>query len=248
MATHHLLGWRCVGYVEIDEYCQAVLAQRIADGLLDPAPIFGDIRGFIREGYAGVYRGMVDIITAGFPCQPWSVAGRQRGERDERDLWPDLLEAIRIIRPQYCLLENVPGLLSRRHRYFETILGGLAESGYDAFWKVISAAEVGAPHGRGRLWIATVENAAWRSAQSRTQGGTFKQSGQATSWWARDPADNPAESRLDRVVNGMAHWVDRTRAIENGQVPRVVEVAWEVLTQMVGVAVEETIKRGKPKE
>ena len=153
LATTHLLNWRTVGYVEFNPYCQQVLAQRIKDGLLDQAPIFGDVRAFIAEGYADAYKGMVTVISAGFPCQPFSVAGRQKAEDDPRNMWPATLEVIRKVEPRYCFLENVPGLLSRKHRYFETILKDLAESGYNAKWKVISAAEVGAPHKRDRLFI-----------------------------------------------------------------------------------------------
>ena len=74
-----LLGWTCVGYVENNEYCQKVLKQRIADGILDAAPIFGDIRKFISEGYARSYQGMVDVVTGGFPCQDISIAGSGAG-------------------------------------------------------------------------------------------------------------------------------------------------------------------------
>ena len=148
-----LLGWTTIGYVENDKYCQKIIKQRIADGILDASPIFGDIRKFISEGYAKAYQGMVDVVTAGFPCQPFSVAGKGKGENDIRNMWPSTLEAIRIVRPKYCFLENVPGLLSRKHRYFEKILKDLAKSGYDVKWKIISAAEMGAPHKRDRLWI-----------------------------------------------------------------------------------------------
>ena len=88
LAMQHLLGFRCVGYVEYENFCQRLLKQRIADGLLDTAPIFSDIRDFNREGYAESYQEMVDLITGGFPCQPFSVAGKQRGHGDERNMWP----------------------------------------------------------------------------------------------------------------------------------------------------------------
>jgi DNA (cytosine-5)-methyltransferase 1 len=153
LATKHLLGWRTIGYVEIDEYCQAVLAQRIVDGYFDPAPIFGDIRDFLSKGYAEAYRGVVDVITAGFPCQPFSVAGKQKADQDDRNMWPWTIATIRVIRPRYCFLENVPGLLAKSHGYFGTILQGLAEAGYDARWCVLGASDVGAPHRRKRLWV-----------------------------------------------------------------------------------------------
>ena len=141
LATKHFLNWRTIGYVEFNNYCQQVLAQRIKDGTLDEAPIFTDIRAFIDEGYADAYKGMVGVISAGFPCQPFSVAGEKKAKDDARNMWPQTLDVIRRVRPRYCLLENVPGLLSRKHRYFETILKDLAEGGYNAKWKVISAAE-----------------------------------------------------------------------------------------------------------
>ena len=146
-----LLGWRHIGYVEYNEYCQKIIAQRIKDGFLDEAPIFGDVRSFISEGFAASYTGMVDVITAGFPCQPFSVAGKRKGEDDERNMWPATIECIRIIRPKHVLLENVAGLLA--HEYARQIFGDLAESGYDVRWRCLSASEVGAPHKRDRVWI-----------------------------------------------------------------------------------------------
>ena len=146
-----LLGWEAVGYVEWDKYCQEVLAKRIEDGFLDEAPIFGDIDEFIKSGAAKKYEGFVDVVTAGFPCQPFSVAGKKRGQDDERNKWPQTLECIRLIRPRYALLENVPGLLNSG--YFGEILSSLAQSGFDARWIVLGADDVGAPHRRKRLWI-----------------------------------------------------------------------------------------------
>jgi len=163
LAFQHLLeGFRCVGYVEYEEYCQKVLKQRIKDGLLDAAPIFGDIKQFISEGYAESYQG-VDLITGGFPCQPFSVAGKQAGEDDPRNMWPQTIKCIRIIKPRYAFLENVPGLLSSKSgldeitgrpiSYCATIFRDLAEAGYDARWTVLGADDVGARHRRKRLWV-----------------------------------------------------------------------------------------------
>lgn len=178
LATKYYLGWRCLGYVENEPYCQKVIRQRIEDGLLDAAPIFGDVRKFISGGYAESYQGMVDVVTAGFPCQPFSVAGKRAGEDDERNMWPATRNVIRIVRPRWTLLENVPGLASNskeevgeegeciiyqgnrkankfivKGSYLGRILGDLAEAGYDAKWTVLGADDCGAPHRRKRLWI-----------------------------------------------------------------------------------------------
>ena len=146
-----LLGWRHIGYVEFDSDCQQALRARIVEGSLDNAPIFGDVRDFISEGHAETYAGHVDVLSAGFPCQPFSTAGKREGIDDSRNMWPATIECIRLVRPRIVFLENVPGLLSSG--YFGTILGDLAESGYDTRWRILSAAEVGAPHLRKRLWI-----------------------------------------------------------------------------------------------
>lgn len=151
----HMLGWTPEGYVEWDDYCQRILAARIRDGLIPNAPIFGDIRAFIGEGYAASYQGMVDVISAGFPCQPFSVAGKRLGEDDPRNMWPPTIECIQLVRPRYAYLENVPGLLAGG--YFGRVLGDLAEAGYDARWAVLGADDVGGWHRRKRLWVR-----AWR--------------------------------------------------------------------------------------
>jgi DNA (cytosine-5)-methyltransferase 1 len=147
-----LLGWTPICYVENNAYCVEVIKARIRDGYLCDAPIWGDIKTFDGRPWTGC----VDIITAGFPCQPFSIAGKQRGEDDERNLWPETIRTIREVRPRFALLENVPNLLV--HEYARTIFGDLAESGYDARWRIVSAADVGAPHLRKRLWILCRES------------------------------------------------------------------------------------------
>jgi len=159
-----ILGWSTIGYVEWEEYPQKVIAQRIKDGIFDEAPIFGDIRTFVSEGYARKYRGMVDVVTGGFPCQPFSVAGKRKASDDDRNMWPATMGVIKAVKPPVVYLENVPGLLSatvddesgRPIHYFGTVLRDLAESGYDVKWCVLGADDVGAPHHRKRLWILGV--------------------------------------------------------------------------------------------
>jgi DNA (cytosine-5)-methyltransferase 1 len=149
LGTTHLLGWETVCYVEWDDYAAKVLQARIADGFLHDAPIWSNVRTFD----AHAWRGCVDVISAGFPCQPFSGAGKMGAGLDERNGWPDTARIIRDIRPQYVYLENVAGLLAKSHGYFGTVLSELAALGYDVKWEVLSAADCGAPHRRDRLWI-----------------------------------------------------------------------------------------------
>jgi len=225
-----LLGWETIGYVEYETYCQKILKQRIADGILDAAPIFGDIRNFISEGYADAYKGMVDVVAAGFPCQPFSVAGKGAGEDDPRNMWPQTIEVIRRVRPRFAFLENVPGLLA--HKYIRRIFGDLAESGYDCRWRIVSAAEVGAPHRRDRLWVV---------ANDRSQRGEGLQSKaiyreQRVPWGKdvrgiedlRNRPDIP-DPLVRRMGDGVAFGLDRLKAIGNGQVSIVAATAWRLL-------------------
>jgi len=176
IASQYMLGFRTLGYVEWDPYCQRVLRQRIADGLLAPAPIFGDIRSFVGEGYAREYRGMVEVVSGGFPCQPFSLAGGQLGEDDPRNMWPAFRDVVREVGPRFVFLENTPGLRCPRREkgnptptqagYLGRVLGDLADLGYDAEWCVLSAADVGAPHLRKRVWVL-----AYASVNGRREGG-----------------------------------------------------------------------------
>ena len=139
------LKTRTVGYCDNEKYIQQLLQKRIEDELLDDAPIFSDIRTDWSP-----YRGLVDIITAGFPCQPHSHAGKRKGSEDSRNLWPDTLRCISEVEPSYAILENVPGILS--NGYASIVTGQLSEIGYSSQWHIVSAADAGAPHLRKRWW------------------------------------------------------------------------------------------------
>jgi DNA (cytosine-5)-methyltransferase 1 len=304
-----LLDWRTVGYVENNTYCQQILAQRIKDGFLDEAPIFGDINGFIESGAVDEYKGITDVVSGGFPCQPFSVAGKQAGEDDPRNMWPQTIEVIRRVRPRFAFLENVPGLLS--HGYIRRIFGDLAEAGFNARWTVLGADDVGAPHRRKRLWILADsklygrDHPKERSHKDGTQGQLGKgnehretvrngplqnvadsnspREQQPTRYnkesrrWSGDSGEDvadsdstglsqrrwsesvekeytraecgserqsqsswPTEPELGRVAHGVAHRVDRIKAIGNGQVPRVVAAAWRILNDSDGAVTKKT--------
>lgn len=142
-----LLGHTCVCAVEIEPYCQKVLLQRQRDGLLPQFPIWDDIRIFDGRPW----RGLVDIVCGGFPCQDISCAGKGAGIDGARSgLWREFARIISEVRPRYAFVENSPMLTSRG---LGRVLGDLAEIGYDAVWTVLGADDIGAPHRRKRIWI-----------------------------------------------------------------------------------------------
>ncbi len=143
----HLLGFRPVCAVEKEPYCREVLLQRQRDRVLPLFPIWDRIETFDGKEW----RGKIDVVTGGFPCQPFSVAGKRKGADDERNLWPETIRIVKEVAPAYCFFENVPGLI--RSGYFGQILEDLMDAGYDAEWCVLGADDVGAPHRRKRLWI-----------------------------------------------------------------------------------------------
>jgi DNA (cytosine-5)-methyltransferase 1 len=149
-----LLGHRCVCAVEIDPYCRAVLLQRQRDGCLPWFPVWDDVCTFDGRPW----RGMVDIVAGGFPCQDISSAGKGAGIEGERSgLWVQMVRIIREVRPKYAFVENSPALTGRG---LGRVLGDLAEMGLNARWGVVSAQDAiwlaGDPavyHQRERIWI-----------------------------------------------------------------------------------------------
>ncbi len=137
---------RVIAYVEIEAFAIANLVAKMEAGELAPAPIYTDLKTFP----ASYFRGKVDIFTGGYPCQPFSVAGKGLGKDDPRHLWPYLLEHIKAVKPVRCLWENVTGHI---HRGLEEVIADLEGEGYDTTWGIFSAAEVGAKHRRERIFI-----------------------------------------------------------------------------------------------
>jgi|LGOV01.1.fsa_nt_gb DNA (cytosine-5)-methyltransferase 1 len=221
-----LLGFTPVGYVERNDHCQKQIRARVIDGLLDDAPIFGDIKTFIEEGYAGAYSGMVDIITAGFPCQPFAAGGFRLGQNDERNRWPETLECIRIVRPRGALLENSAKIIT--HPYFGEILFGLASLGYACEWDVFSACMFGAPQTRDRMFLLAYPD----SEHGKKWVGSVADKRALPERDYRAVLENwmGTVSRNAGSGSGVADRVERTKAIGNGQVPVVVRNAWEYLS------------------
>lgn len=226
LACQHLLGWTCKGYVEIDDYCQRLLRQRQDDGALDHAPIFGDIKAFIGDGYASAYSGLVDCVTGGFPCQDISTAGGggQKGITGPKSgLWFTMAGVIGEIRPKFVFMENSPALVFRG---LELLLGDLAQMGFDARWGIVSAGDVGARHERERIWILGQN----RDAYSDTTFPIirfYEPSEKSIRAMSEGVSPMPA---MGRKNNGLPYWMDRLRAIGNAQVPAVAATAWRLLT------------------
>ena len=217
-----------IGYVEIDEYCQKVLQARIRDGFLDWAPIIRDVR---RADF-GRLAGLVDLITAGFPCQPHSAAGLRAGAADERNLWPATVRAIRDVGPHWVLLENVPGILA--NGYAGTVVGELAALGYDSIGDRVPAAGVGAPHLRWRWFCLAHADGDGRAGRRRSaeQGRQRHEVGAGQVVGAdgdeRDVADptgigrgerrQPSERRFDGGGETLAHADSQREQQQSGAV------------------------------
>ena len=144
-------GFETAAQCEIDEYASKVLAKNFPG-----VPNLHDIRTVTNERLAGfgIAAAEITVISAGFPCQPYSLAGKGRGDRDERDLWGEVARVVGEVRPRWFVGENTPGLFARSNqRYFRRVLGDLAALGYSVGWGIWGACDVGAPHKRDRVFI-----------------------------------------------------------------------------------------------
>lgn len=249
-----LHGWRTVCAVEIEDYPRRVLLQRQSDGILPKFPIWDDVTTF--DG--NPWRGRIDIITGGFPCQDISLAGSSLGERkglegDRSGLWSEMSRIISEVRPRFALVENSPALTLRG---LGTVLGDLAKMGFDAEWGVLGADDAEAPHKRDRIWILAHPNKERQQQGTNNPRKEFPETGRGIASECSETLGNPhkegleewnrsqsrktqppiilpswwkSEPGMGRMVNGLAHRVDRLAALGNGQVPAVVKLAVEVL-------------------
>ncbi len=164
---------RVIAYVEIEAFAIANLVSKMESGQLDPAPIYTDLKTF--PGH--LFRGAVDIITGGYPCQPFSAAGKRLGEKDPRHLWPYIRKHIRTIQPARVFLENVEGHISMG---LSSVISDLEEDGYRSTWGIFSAREVGAPHQRKRVYILADREGQfieWGKSERASAGQPEKEAG-----------------------------------------------------------------------
>lgn len=213
-------GMTTVGQVETDPYCVSVLEKQWPE-----VARHDDVRT-AGDWWLGEPRPVVDLVCGGFPCQPFSSAGRRAGTGDERWGWPWMESVVRLVRPRYVVVENVADLLNDRLA-FGLVLSGLAELGFDAEWGVLSACAVGAPHARRRVFVVAhpqghafprqVPPHPRRSTSGRDEFGRGHRSARR-DWWVREPA-------VDRVAYGVPRSVvhDPLHALGNAVVPQVAE-------------------------
>ena len=259
-----LCGWTTVCGVEINPYCREILLRRQEEGYLPPFPIWGNIRTFtkrnnqVRPVIKILRRTRPLMLTAGFPCQPFSFAGKRLGERDKRNLWPETVRVIQEVRPDYVLLENVPGIAS----YLPTIYAELRRVAFCPHPPIYaSAAGVGAGHIRNRVWIFAHrrneeqwENSIWEStAQEKQKFRRPACAGNVTEIFADSDKEVQlqlqggvchqreriehypwwlSEPGVGRVVYGLAYRMDRIESLGEGQIPAVVRVVWEIVLRI----------------
>ncbi|MFT0547458.1 DNA cytosine methyltransferase [Allopusillimonas ginsengisoli] len=239
----HLLGWRTICAVEYDAYARSVLLARQNDGTFPPFPVWDDIRTF--DGLP--WRGIVDVVSGGFPCQDISVAGNGAGIDGERSgLWSQMERIIHEVQPRFVFVENSPILTVRG---LGRVLGDLAIMGFNAKWGVLGAHNAGAPHLRDRIWIvahamrvgfgqqegvnSSASNQERNDKTHREVRGSQPDSAQPGRKALRGPRGYgwSAEPKLDRMADGVANRPYRIKAIGNGQVPRVAATAFNILSR-----------------
>ena len=155
-------GFETVAFCEIDKYCRLVLQKHWKD-----IKIYNDVREITRQQYEQDGLELPEIITGGFPCQPFSVAGRQKGSRDNRYLWPEMFRIIKEFKPRWIIAENVRGIINIQDGVvFEGVHADLESQGYETQTFNIPAAGVGAPHRRERVWIVANSRRTIRGKQS----------------------------------------------------------------------------------
>jgi site-specific DNA-cytosine methylase len=217
---------RTVALCEIEAFAIANLVAKMEAGFMDPAPIWTDLKTFPWEEF----RDKVDILSGGYPCQPFSAAGKRLGGDDPRHLWPYIASGIRVLRPKLCFFENVEGHISLGLR---EVIADLESLGYEATWGIFSAAECGAPHQRKRVFILAHYShfriQGMRSIGQQEPSSYEQQKLSVRSCTGQDWADGTTEPILLRMDDGGADWVDRVRLLGNGVVPATAELAFRTL-------------------
>ena len=224
-------GHTTVGFCEIEPYAQQVLKKNFPS-----VPVFPDICKLKRSDI----NVPVDLITGGFPCQPFSVAGRKKGTQDDRDLWPEMLRVIKDFRPTWIIGENVANFVNMAFQRTKT---DLESEGYQVLPFIVPACGVGAPHRRDRVWILAYSRCSLRQGGIKQGADEVENTKQNANILERssdvadaksygrqgDPNQWEFEPDVGRVAHGVPHRVDRLKGLGNAIVP---QVAYEFLKNL----------------
>jgi DNA (cytosine-5)-methyltransferase 1 len=217
-----MAGMTCVAQVEKNKWCQRVLHKHWPH-----VPKWEDI-----YDVRGSELPAAELVVGGFPCQPFSVAGKRQGKRDDRHLWPEFIRIIRETRPTWVLGENVTGIITMA---LDGVLADLEDAGYSCEAFSIPACGVNAKQKRDRVWIVAHAKSVGverdrptgeqvSPVQTRPEIlGRYRSGSGAAEW--------PPEPGVDRVANGVPRRVDRIRGLGNAVVPQVVAVLGEAILQ-----------------
>ena len=225
LAAQWVGGIETVGFCEIDPWAQKVLNKNFPN-----VPIHGDVKTLDPKNY-----GTIELISAGYPCQPFSVAGQQRGEEDDRHLWPEVFRIIKAARPRWVLCENVAGHIDMG---LDEVLSDLASEGYAAEAIVIPSCAVNAIHRRDRVWIIAnsnserVDGLLSRSVLEKYNTESKIKSRRGRFGTAGGYSTRQTASRILRTDDGIPQGVDRVKGLGNAIVP---QVAAEILRVMMEV-------------
>jgi len=229
---------RTVCMVEREAFTVAVLGKAMQEGRLDACPVWcGDLADLPTADLP-----RVDWYTGGYPCQPFSSAGKRRGADDRRHLWPVIAGQLKALRPRGVFFENVAGHLTLGLR---DVLADLEELGFRCAFGLYSASEIGAPHRRERVFIlglADADGERGRGGDQQRQDAEDARQSSRHSWPSRpgnpqrcDEPSRTVEPRLGRNADGVSDRVDRLRALGNAVVPQQAELAfirlWNLLQE-----------------
>ena len=212
-------GMHTIAFCEIEPFCRKILRKHWPN-----VPIFEDVRNLHAENLPEP----VDLICGGYPCQPFSVAGKRRGTEDDRHLWPEIVRLIQELdaagnKPAWCLFENVAGHISMG---LDQVLSDLEAEGYAAWPLVIPACAVNAPHRRDRVWImAHSGSTGWEEHYTTTKpGNTGHIAGGSDKTDTNNLQEWTTESPICSPDDGISDNVARLRALGNAVVPQIPEL------------------------
>ena len=215
---------RTIAFSEIEAFACANLVSKMEAGLLDAAPIWTNLKTFPWAEF----RDRVDILSGGYPCQPFSAAGKRLGTEDPRHLWPYIADGIAAMRPSVCFFENVEGHISLG---LPNVIEDLGRLGYRTTWGIFSASEVGAPHQRKRVFImAHRDGFRGEAGIPRQEQGHEGESGVSDNHSGQgEQLGNPGGTELDRLPD--QQWSESVKARQSGNVwpsrPRQPQFSWE---------------------